>query len=109
MSTIRFSHLVFIVLSWVFVVGCGTDAPIDAPVTPPGDIASLVERVHPTILLVSPVSGMFAQGSEVTFRGIVRPGSAFLTELTIGGVQVPIIEGGFEHVVPLLPGPNIFG
>lgn len=108
MWTKRFSYLVLISLLFVSSAACGTDAPYESPVTPPSDIGGLAERVHPTLVLVSPTPGTFVTGNEVLFRGVVSAGSAPLTQLTINGQEIPIESGGFEYMAPVSAGPNIF-
>ncbi len=87
-----------------FILGCGTDTiVVETP-----DVAAAGDRVHPKLVVTSPVSGTFATTPEVTIEGTLEVGSAPV-ELTINGDLVPVTDGAFAHTVTLRSGPNLIG
>ncbi len=108
------SKIVLGVYLVALLAGCGTD-PLpeepeeESPAEDSNGVPEVVQTVHPTLTVDTPLAGTYASDDTVLVSGSVEEGSAPLTTLTIGDEEVSIEGGAFAHHMDLEPGPNILG
>jgi hypothetical protein len=83
--------------------GAAATRPEGGPAS--GVQASGEDRTPPVVTLLDPRPGDLLGSASVTVRGLVD--DRYVTQVTIGGEQVPVLDGVFAHELTLREGVNI--